>query len=112
MSLEVHVFLTIVTFPSAVGGPNWGPPSYNPQLDLVFINIHNTGSHRPAHLFLRGEEDSGSRRRAGREERDREQAGRQGEGPPTDATVSRIVSPAVRWRRVMHPRMARWSPWM
>ena len=36
------------TFPSSVGGPNWGPPSYNPQLGLVFINIHNTGSYRAA----------------------------------------------------------------
>jgi len=39
---------SIVTFPSALGGPNWGPPSYNPQLGLVFINIQNTGSYRPA----------------------------------------------------------------
>jgi glucose dehydrogenase len=39
---------SIVTFPSAIGGPNWGPPSYNPQLGLVFINIHNTGSYRAA----------------------------------------------------------------
>ncbi len=39
---------SIVTFPSALGGPNWGPPSYNPQLGLVFINVHNTGSFRQA----------------------------------------------------------------
>ena len=39
---------SIVTFPSALGGPNWGPPSYNPQLGLVFINVHNTGTFRPA----------------------------------------------------------------
>jgi glucose dehydrogenase len=39
---------SIVTFPSSLGGPNWGPPSYNPQLGLVFINVHNTGTFRPA----------------------------------------------------------------
>jgi quinoprotein glucose dehydrogenase len=39
---------SIVTFPSTLGGPNWGPPSYNPQLGLVFINVHNTGSYRQA----------------------------------------------------------------
>jgi quinoprotein glucose dehydrogenase len=39
---------SIVTFPSTLGGPNWGPLSYNPQLGLVFINLHNTGSYRPA----------------------------------------------------------------
>jgi quinoprotein glucose dehydrogenase len=39
---------SIVTFPSSLGGPNWGPPSYNPQLGLVFINVHNTGTFRLA----------------------------------------------------------------
>src|SRR6185436_4905558 len=39
---------SIVTFPSTLGGPNWGPLSYNPQLGLVFINLHNTGTYRPA----------------------------------------------------------------
>ena len=39
---------SIVTFPSTLGGPNWGPLSYNPQLGLAFINLHNTGSYRPA----------------------------------------------------------------
>jgi quinoprotein glucose dehydrogenase len=38
----------IETFPSTLGGPNWGPLSYNPQLGLVFINAHNTGTYRPA----------------------------------------------------------------
>jgi glucose dehydrogenase len=37
----------MVTFPSSVGGPNWGPLSYNPQLGLVFISLHNTGNFRP-----------------------------------------------------------------
>ena len=36
----------VVHFPSGVGGPNWGPLSYNPDLGLVFINAHNTGSFR------------------------------------------------------------------
>jgi glucose dehydrogenase len=39
---------SIVTFPSSLGGPNWGPPSYNAQLGLVFINVHNTGTFRAA----------------------------------------------------------------
>jgi quinoprotein glucose dehydrogenase len=39
---------SIVTFPSTLGGPNWGPLSYNPQLGLVFINLHNSGTYRPA----------------------------------------------------------------
>jgi len=38
----------LVTFPSSVGGPNWGPLSYNPQLGYVFISLHNTGSFRAA----------------------------------------------------------------
>ena len=39
---------SIVTFPGNVGGANWGPMSYNPQLGYVFINLMNTGSYRPA----------------------------------------------------------------
>lgn len=45
----------LVTFPSSVGGPNWGPLSYNPQLGYVFINLHNTGSFRAAGSPGRGE---------------------------------------------------------
>jgi glucose dehydrogenase len=44
----------LVTFPSSVGGPNWGPLSYNPQLGYVFINLHNTGSFRAAGSGGRG----------------------------------------------------------
>lgn len=44
----------LVTFPSSVGGPNWGPLSYNPQLGYVFINLHNTGSFRAAGSTGRG----------------------------------------------------------
>ena len=36
--------VSMMRFPSAVGGPNWGPLSYNPQLGYVFISLHNTGS--------------------------------------------------------------------
>jgi len=44
-----------VTFPSSVGGPNWGPLSYNPQLGYVFISLHNTGTYRPASAGARTE---------------------------------------------------------
>ena len=44
----------LVTFPSSVGGPNWGPAAYNPQLGYVFINLHNTGSFRAAGSAGRG----------------------------------------------------------
>jgi len=43
-----------VTFPSPVGGPNWGPLSYNPQLGYVFINLHNSGVYRAAGAAARG----------------------------------------------------------
>jgi quinoprotein glucose dehydrogenase len=49
----------LVTFPSSVGGPNWGPLSYNPQLGYVFVNLHNTGSFRPAGSPTRFGEQSG-----------------------------------------------------
>ncbi len=49
----------LVTFPSSVGGPNWGPLSYNPQLGYVFINLHNTGSFRAAGAAGRGFGDEG-----------------------------------------------------
>jgi quinoprotein glucose dehydrogenase len=39
---------SIVTFPGATGGPNWGPISYNPELGYVFINLMNNGSYRAA----------------------------------------------------------------
>jgi glucose dehydrogenase len=38
----------IVTYPSNVGGANWGPLSYNPVAGLVFINVINTATYRPA----------------------------------------------------------------
>jgi quinoprotein glucose dehydrogenase len=51
---------SIVTFPSALGGPNWGPLSWNPQLGLVFINVHNTGSYRAARPLAPGGEVIGA----------------------------------------------------
>lgn len=45
---------SIVTFPSSLGGPNWGPLSWNPQLGLVFINVHNWGTYRAAGSAPRG----------------------------------------------------------
>ena len=36
-----------VTFATGLGGPNWGPPSYNPQLGLVFISVQNNGTYHP-----------------------------------------------------------------
>jgi quinoprotein glucose dehydrogenase len=56
----------LVTFPSSVGGPNWGPLSYNPQLGYVFINLHNTGSFRAAGSPGRGFGDEGGPGGAGR----------------------------------------------
>ncbi len=74
---------SIVTFPSPLGGPNWGPLSWNPQLGLVFINIHNTGSFRPAGQLPRGggvigAEPAGGRQGGGR-------GGRGGDGGPLRA---------------------------
>jgi quinoprotein glucose dehydrogenase len=31
----------VITYPSSVGGPNWGGGSYNPDLHLYFINVQN-----------------------------------------------------------------------
>ena len=62
--------MAMVTFPSSVGGPNWGPLSYNPQLGYVFINLHNTGTYRPARAGARtepvNEEDAPPAAAAGR----------------------------------------------
>jgi quinoprotein glucose dehydrogenase len=37
----------VITYPSAVGGPNWGGGSYVPDLHLYFINIQNNVTFRP-----------------------------------------------------------------
>jgi glucose dehydrogenase len=44
-----------VGFPSGVGGPNWGPLSYNPSLGYVFVNLHNTGRFVPKAQASSGE---------------------------------------------------------
>lgn len=31
----------VITYPSSVGGPNWGGGSYNPDLHLYFVNLQN-----------------------------------------------------------------------
>ena len=59
-----------VTFPSPVGGPNWGPLSYNPQLGYVFINLHNSGVYRAPGAAARGagpdEQPAGAPQQGGR----------------------------------------------
>jgi quinoprotein glucose dehydrogenase len=37
----------VVTYPSSVGGPNWGGGSYNPDLHLFFINVQNRAQYQP-----------------------------------------------------------------
>jgi quinoprotein glucose dehydrogenase len=43
-----------VTFPTATGGPNWGPPSYNAATGLFVVSTQNIGSYRPAGPAGRG----------------------------------------------------------
>ncbi len=49
-----------MTFLTGLGGPNWGPLSYNPQLGLVFINAQNSVSFRPARALPPGGEVFGA----------------------------------------------------
>lgn len=37
-----------LSFPSTLGGPNWGGPSYNPNSDVFVVNIQNMGQYRAA----------------------------------------------------------------
>lgn len=37
-----------ISFPSTLGGPNWGGPSYNPDTGLFVVNIQNLGNYRAA----------------------------------------------------------------
>jgi quinoprotein glucose dehydrogenase len=37
----------VITYPSSVGGPNWGGGSYNRDLHLFFINVQNKVTFRP-----------------------------------------------------------------
>lgn len=38
----------VVTFPSALGGSNWGGPSYNPETGVFIVNVMNVGNYRRA----------------------------------------------------------------
>lgn len=38
----------VITYPSSVGGPNWGGGSYNPDLHLYFVNLQNKVTFTPA----------------------------------------------------------------
>lgn len=38
----------VITYPSSVGGPNWGGGSYNPDLHLYFLNLQNRVTFTPA----------------------------------------------------------------
>lgn len=37
-----------LSFPSTLGGPNWGGPSYSPQSGLFIVNVQNMGQYRAA----------------------------------------------------------------
>lgn len=37
-----------LSFPSTLGGPNWGGPSYSPQSGLFVVNVQNMGQYRAA----------------------------------------------------------------
>jgi len=47
----------VVTFPSTLGGGGFGGVSYNPQLDLIFLNVSNLGM--VGHMELRTNTDTG-----------------------------------------------------
>jgi quinoprotein glucose dehydrogenase len=75
----------MVTFPSSVGGPNWGPLSYNPTLGYVFINLHNTGAYRSARSAARvdpaAEEGPPAQSAIGRGNNQQNSGDRSGGGP-------------------------------
>ena len=37
-----------ISFPSTLGGPNWGGPSYSPETGLFIVNVQNMGQYRNA----------------------------------------------------------------
>ena len=43
-----------LSFPSTLGGPNWGGPSWSPQTGLFIVNVQNMGQYRPAGPAGRG----------------------------------------------------------
>jgi quinoprotein glucose dehydrogenase len=55
-----------MTFLTGLGGPNWGPLSYNPQLGLVFISAHNSANFQPARSAAAARPDGGGGRGGGR----------------------------------------------
>jgi quinoprotein glucose dehydrogenase len=70
-----------LTFLTGLGGPNWGPLSYNPQLGLVFINAHNSANYQAARpLPSGGEVVAGGPARGGRGGGGRGGGGRGGPG--------------------------------
>ena len=38
----------VISYPSAVGGPNWGGGSYIPDLNMYFVNVQNRVTFQPA----------------------------------------------------------------
>jgi quinoprotein glucose dehydrogenase len=43
-----------LSFPSTLGGPNWGGPSWNPETGLFIVNVQNMGQYRAAGPAGRG----------------------------------------------------------
>ncbi|WP_312128140.1 PQQ-binding-like beta-propeller repeat protein [Brevundimonas sp.] len=43
-----------LSFPSTLGGPNWGGPSYNPNSDVFIVNVQNMGQFRAAGPVMQG----------------------------------------------------------
>lgn len=43
-----------LSFPSTLGGPNWGGPSYNPNSDVFIVNVQNMGQFRAAGPVTQG----------------------------------------------------------
>lgn len=43
-----------LSFPSTLGGPNWGGPSWSPQTGLFIVNVQNMGQYRAAGPAGRG----------------------------------------------------------
>lgn len=48
----------VITYPSSVGGPNWGGASFLPDLHLYVVNVMNKVTFRPA--MVAGTPDTGS----------------------------------------------------
>jgi quinoprotein glucose dehydrogenase len=79
-----------MTFLTGLGGPNWGPLSYNPQLGLVFINAHNSAAYQPARALPPGGEVMGAAPPGG----GRGGRGGGGRGPGREAFTYRLPNGA------------------